>query len=362
MCYPQPGPRCYTHARVKLNNAHSRVARAKEVESEGQQGKERMRKALENLAQAQSEYDTTNEGMTELAFLYKDEERTAVKDKYRHRLTLAKKLRERQDAWAKEYNTQKRTKRKAPTQKMKDIEKSIKVVDEESTPFYKANHYSTVEESAPVVPVVSKDNPVEETETISPAVSAVEEETPSQEIRVSRYEKKKVDIPVENPNIAKLNVSKQREEDTKKRADVTPVKSLDSLDLSRPQVKRRKISPRVRDTGVSQVEPVKISSIPTQKSAVEKLNDQNGYHSFPVLYDNRQKEMTANVVSLPHGKRVWEITDSNGSTRRVPMASSSNAQARSRYYAQFGITEKMITVPGRVAYSPQENGFVVKAA
>lgn len=343
MCYPQPGPRCYTHARAKLNNAHNRVARAKEVENEGQQGKERMRKAVENLIQAQREYDTTNEGMVELAHLYKEESRSTIKDKYRMRLTRAKEIRKKQDDWAREYNSQKKTKRKAPTQKMKDIEKSIKVVDEESIPFYKNNLDAVKKEAVEAPSVEVPQETVEIQQTKVPEVETKTETPVVQEIKAS---------PKENPNV-------KNRDDKKRRAEVIAVKSLDSLDLTRPQGRKR-LARAERKDNVSPVSPTRVS-VPTNKAATEKLESQNGEHHYPVLYDHKQQEMNAKLVSLPHGKQVWEIQDKE-SVKRIPVASSSNSQTRNRYYAQFGITERIAAVPGKVSYSPRTNGYVVKAA
>lgn len=140
------------------------------------------------------------------------------------------------------------------------------------------------------------------------------------------------------------------------------VKSLDSLDLSRPHAKKRKLAKQAQDSTVTPVEPVKTPTPMTPKSVAKKLEEQNGNHAIPVLYDHRNKEISARMIFLPQGRKVWEISERNGSVRRIPVSSSSDPQARSRYYAQFGVMEETHEVPGRVAYSPQENGYVIKAA
>lgn len=354
MCYPQPGPRCYKHSLEKLNNAHARLIKAREIDAthSTQTSQERLQKARENLAYRQSEYDTTNEGMVELAYAYRSEEDSDSKDRYRKRLTLAKKRREKQDAWAQEYNAQKREKKKTPSKKLKDIEKSIKVVEQEySTPLYQPEMEKSVH-ATETAEKINNPEPIEETPSV--------EETPQKE------EQPIVAETPEKEEVTEIEPEEQPQVETTRRVDAIRVKSLDTLDLTAIQKgHRRSLSAAVliQNDTIEPSLPVRTSLRAWNRTAAQnQLESQEGYHHYPVLYDFRNKQVDSQVVLLPQGRKAWEITHEDGSQMRLMMPLSPNPDTRKKYYEQFGFRESIEKTPGRVGYSPHKNEYVVKPA
>lgn len=369
MCYPQPGPRCHKHALITLNNAHSRMSKAQEEDEANPTPatRQRLAEARENLAYRQREYDTTNEGLVELAYAYRNETDSGAKDRYRRRLTLAKNRREKQDAWAQEYNAQKRQKERGASKKLRDIEKSIKNVDKEySTPLFepdmdKRKHVHEMTAETPQRPAETPQRPVETVE------ESVAHPAPAETVQTPAEPVETVETPEKQAVKPEKRNTQDSEEETMRKGEVITVSSFD---FASPRAQGRKRSLSARSSHVNADDrsetaaPVPVSlSYASPDSAEEKLESQGGYHYTPSLHSAYgDTPVETRVVLLPRGRKAWEITQEDGSRTRLMMPSSSNPETRKRYYARFGFEETMETVPGRVAYSPHLNEYVVKAA
>lgn len=307
MCYPLPGPRCYTHASDNLASAKGRLeaAVAAEKNNARKANKERLRKALENFRARQSDLDTTNNGLIKLAQDYTDAKGTPNEDAYARRLHYAKLKRSQQVEWQKEFQHLKREKLSTSPQLTK-LENRIEITNAKI---------------------------LEEGSIYDPALRGEKRPNP-QSVRPKPVVTVTPTVP-EKP-VEPVQVLKPAVDDDLPGAKIEPVKitSFADLDTARPHM-RKTAKPAHKGEMAKMTKKQKSQQVRMQGqvSTLDSVRATRQDYAGRALTNDEGHVVADKVITTPTGL-MW-VLDKGGYDSRIPVAKSKN----SPYYRQFGFAE-----------------------